>query len=82
MSAQRKDCVLQFLFSNFKTLKFQFVQYVKERIKPRKYFLLEDDPSAKKTKDFAPCNKSIMANKLLSTNKERFLRRIKSPLTR
>ena len=32
--------------------------------------------------DFAPCNKSIMANKLLSTNLERFLRRIKFPLTR
>ena len=29
-----------------------------------------------------PCNKSIMAKKLLSTNLERFLRRIKSPLTR
>ena len=35
-----------------------------------------------KTRDFAPCNKSIMANKLLLTNLERFLRRIKSPLTR
>ena len=32
--------------------------------------------------DFAPCNKSIMANKLLPTNLERFLRRIKSPITR
>ena len=32
--------------------------------------------------DFAHCNKSIMANKLLSTNLEQFLRRIKSPLTR
>ena len=32
--------------------------------------------------DFAPCNKSIIAKKLLSTNLERFLRRIKSPLTR
>ena len=32
--------------------------------------------------DFAPCNKSMMANKLLSTNLERFLRGIKSPLTR
>ena len=32
--------------------------------------------------DFAPCNKPIMANKLLSTNLERFPRRIKSPLTR
>ena len=32
--------------------------------------------------NFDPCNKSIMANKLLRTNLERFLRRIKSPLTR
>ena len=32
--------------------------------------------------DFVPCNKSIMANKLRSTNLERFIRRIKSPLTR
>ena len=35
-----------------------------------------------KTIGFAPCNKSNMANKLLSTSLERFLRRIKSPLTR
>ena len=32
--------------------------------------------------DFVPCNKSIMAIKLHSTNLERFIRRIKSPLTR
>ena len=32
--------------------------------------------------DLAPFNKSIMANKLLSTNLERLLRRINSPLTR
>ena len=32
--------------------------------------------------DFVPCNKSIMANKLRSTNLERFIRRIKSPLNR
>ena len=32
--------------------------------------------------DLAPCNKPIKANKLLSTNLERFIRRIKSPLTR
>ena len=32
--------------------------------------------------DLAPCNKSIIANKLLSTNLEQFLRRVKSPLTR
>ena len=31
-----------------------------------------------KTIDFAPCKKSIMANKLRSTNLEQFLRRIKS----
>ena len=35
-----------------------------------------------KTIGFAPCNKSIMTNRLLPTNLERFLRRIKSPLTR
>ena len=35
-----------------------------------------------KTGDFVPCNKSIMANKLRSTNLERFIRTIKSPLTR
>ena len=32
--------------------------------------------------DFVPCNKSIMTNKLRSTNLERFIRRIKPPLTR
>ena len=32
--------------------------------------------------DLASCNKPIMANKLLSTNLEQFLRRVKSPLTR
>ena len=46
----------------------------------------ENHPSTRhieyKTIDFAPCHKSIMANKLLSTNLKRFLRRIKSPLTR
>ena len=35
-----------------------------------------------KTVDFATCNKSIMANNLLSINLERFLGRISSPLTR
>ena len=35
-----------------------------------------------KMMDIAPWNKSIMANKLLSTNLERFLGRINSPLTR
>ena len=32
--------------------------------------------------DLAPYNKPILANKLLLTNLERFLRRINSPLTR
>ena len=32
--------------------------------------------------DFVPCNKSIMANKLRSTNLEQFIKRNKSPLTR
>ena len=32
--------------------------------------------------NFATCNKAFMANKLLLTNLERFLRRINSPLTR
>ena len=32
--------------------------------------------------DFIPCNKSIVAKKVGSTNLERFIRRIKSPLTR
>ena len=35
-----------------------------------------------KKRYFVPCNKSIMANTLRSTNLERFIRRIKSPLTR
>ena len=32
--------------------------------------------------DFATCNKLMMAIKLLSTNLERYLRQINSPLTR
>ena len=35
-----------------------------------------------KMMSFAPSNKSIMAKKLHSTHLERFLRRIKFPLTR
>ena len=50
------------------------------------YFLNENHLSTRHVKnkwiDFAPCNKSFMANKLLSTNLEQFLRRINSPLTR
>ena len=45
----------------------------------------ENDPHTRHIKyeriDVAPGNKSIMANKLFSTNVQRFLRRIKSPLT-
>ena len=36
----------------------------------------------KKMEDFAASNKLIIANQLLLTNLERFIRRIKSPLTR
>ena len=49
-------------------------------------FFYENHPPIRHIKckkiDLAPCNKSIMANKLRSTNLERFIRRIKSPLTR
>ena len=42
-------------------------------------FFFENHPPTRhikyKTIDFAPCNKSIMANKLLTTNLEQFLRR-------
>ena len=48
--------------------------------------VLENHPSHtpyKKQKDrFRSCSKTIMANKLLSTNLERFLRPINSPPTR
>ena len=46
----------------------------------------ESHPSTRHIKikfmNFAPSNKSIMANKLSSTNLERCLRPIKAPLTR
>ena len=49
-------------------------------------FFIENRPPTRHIKNkkinFVPCNKSIMANKLRSTNLERFIRRIKSPLTR
>ena len=49
-------------------------------------FFYENHPPTRHLKykriDFAPCNKPIMANKLLLTNLERFLKRINSPLTR
>ena len=46
------------------------------------YEIIPHTPYKVQKIDFVPCNKSIMANKLRSTNLERFLRRIKSPLTR
>ena len=49
-------------------------------------FFFENHPPTRHIKYkgivFAPSNKSIRANKLRSTNLERFIRRIKSPLTR
>ena len=49
-------------------------------------FFYENHPPTRHIKNkvinFAPNNKSIEANKLLSINLERFLRRIKSSLTR
>ena len=49
-------------------------------------FFYENHPLTRhikyKKRDLVPCNKSIMANKLRSTNLERFIRRIKSPLMR
>ena len=49
-------------------------------------FFYEHHPPTRHMKykviDFAPRNKSIMANKLLSTNLKRFLRPINSPLAR
>ena len=45
-------------------------------------FFVKNHPPDVKVIGFAPSKKSIMANKLPSTNLERFLRWIKSPLTR
>ena len=59
---------------------------MKKKFRKIEIFFDENHPPTRhikyKTIDFAPCNKSIMANKLRLTNLERFLRRIKSPLTR
>ena len=55
-----------------KILKFEFFDKNYPRTRHIKY----------KRTDFAPFNFSILANKLLSTNLEQFLRRINSPLTR
>ena len=53
---------------------------------PKFEFFNENHHPTRHTKykriDFDPCNKPIMANKLLLTNLERFLRRINSSLTR
>ena len=49
-------------------------------------FFNENHPPTRHIKykkiDFVPFNKSIIAKKLRSTKLERFIRRIKSPLTR
>ena len=58
---------------------------MKKKVFNFELFLMNSSPHMPykyKWEDFAPCNKSIMANKLLSTNLERLIRRIKSPLTR
>ena len=58
---------------------------MKKNSKNFKFFMKIITPHAilsTKKIDFAPFNKPIMANKLLLTNLERFLRRINSPLTR
>ena len=78
------DCLLRFIAGhNIKKLKVK-------KIKWKLFFLTfenfyENHPPTGHIKykriDFAPCNKLTMTNKLLSTNLERFLRRIKSPLS-
>ena len=58
---------------------------MKKKIQKFEFFYENHPPTSHlkyKKRDFVPCNKSIMANKLHSTNLERFIRRIKSPLTR
>ena len=55
---------------NFFSLKFEFFNKNHPPTRHIKYMTI----------DFAPSNKSIRANKLPSTNLERFLRRIKSRL--
>ena len=77
-----------FMKSNIKNNNIGRIRLNKMKIlfmKINKYFYENHPPTCHikyKTIVFAPCNKSIMANKLLSTNLERFLRRIKSPLAR
>ena len=55
---------------------------MKKKISKIWNFLNENHPPTRHLKykriDFAPCNKPIMANKLLLSNLERFLRRINS----
>ena len=59
---------------------------MKKKILKFEIFFYENYPPARHINyeriHFALCYKSIVANKLLSTNWEQFLRRIKSPLTR
>ena len=54
---------------------FQNVNFLNEKHHPTRH-------TKYKRIDFNPCNKPIMANQLLLTNLEQFLRRINSPLTR
>ena len=57
----------------------------KKRILKFEFFKMKSSPHTPykyKRIEFALCNKSIMANKFISTNLERFIRRIKSALTR
>ena len=83
-SPEGSDCLLRFMERSSSNIK-KFNEI-------KKFFFLkceifyENHPPTRHIKykriDFAPCNKTIMANKLRLTILERFLRRINSPLTR
>ena len=66
--------------------KLNIIKKMKKKISKIWIFLKEISPPTRHIKfkriDFAHCNKIIIANKLFSTNVERFKRRINSPLTR
>ena len=59
---------------------------MKKKFLKFEFFLNKNHPPTRHIKykriDFAPCNKPIMANRLLLTNLEQFLRWINYPLTR
>ena len=58
---------------------------MKQNEKKNEFFCKNHHPTSHieyKRIDVVPCSKSIMTNKLISTNLERVLVRIKSPLTR